>query len=58
MRRLRLLVHYRGHTLELDITRERLRVTAERCAAPSMKIGLRHQVHELVADEVKEFGLT
>jgi alpha,alpha-trehalase len=49
MRRLRLLVHYRGHTLELDMTHDRLRVSAERCAAPSMKVGLRGQIHELRA---------
>jgi len=58
MRRLRLFVHYRGHSLGLDITPDRLRVSAERCAAPSMKIGLRDQIHELAATEVKEFLLT
>jgi alpha,alpha-trehalase len=57
MRRLRLLVRYRGHSLDLDITPDRLRVTAERCSAPSMKIGLRDQLHELAACEVKEFPL-
>jgi alpha,alpha-trehalase len=58
MRRLRLLVHYRGHTLGLDVTRERLRVSAERCAAPVMKVGFRDTVHALAADEVKEFALS
>jgi alpha,alpha-trehalase len=58
MRRLHLFVHYRGHSLALDITQDRLRVSAERCAAPSMKIGLRGQVHELAATETKEFALT
>jgi alpha,alpha-trehalase len=58
MRRLRLFVHYRGHSLALDITRDRLRVSAERCAAPSMKIGLRDRIHELAATEAKEFPLT
>ncbi len=57
MRRLRLLVRYRGHSLELDITHDRLRVSAERCAAPSMKVGLRDRVYELCASEVKEFAL-
>ncbi len=58
MRRLHLFVHYRGHSLALDITQGRLRVSAERCAAPSMKIGLRDRVHELAATETKEFALT
>jgi trehalose/maltose hydrolase-like predicted phosphorylase len=57
MRRLRLFVRYRGHSLALDVTHERLRVSAERCAAPSMKIGLRDQIHELGAAEVREFPL-
>jgi alpha,alpha-trehalase len=58
MRRLHLFVRYRGHSLALDITRDRLRVSAERCAAPSMQIGLRDQVHELAATETREFALT
>ena len=57
MRWLHLFVRYRGHSLALDITHDRLRVSAERCAAPSMKIGLRNRVFELAASEVKEFSL-
>jgi alpha,alpha-trehalase len=58
MRRLRLFVRYRGHSLTLDISQDRLRVSAERCAAPTMKVGLRDQVYELGATETKEFPLT
>jgi alpha,alpha-trehalase len=57
MRRLCLFVRYRGHSLALEITPARLRVSAERCAAPSMKIGIRGHIHELAAGEVKELPL-
>jgi alpha,alpha-trehalase len=57
MRQLHLFVHYRGHSIALDITHERLRVSAERCAAPTMKVGLRDRVYELKATETKEFPL-
>jgi alpha,alpha-trehalase len=49
--RLDLLVRYRGHTLELSITREAVAVSTERCDIPSMRIGIRDAVHELEAGE-------
>jgi alpha,alpha-trehalase len=55
VRRLRLAVRYRGHSLGLDIGRDALRVSAERCAAPSMQVGIRDRVYELAAGEVREF---
>lgn len=57
VRRLRLFARYRGHSLELTIGRDSVRVSAERCAAPTMKIGIRDRVYELAASEVKEFPL-
>jgi len=57
LRRLRLLVRYRGHTLELAIDHEALEVNAARCAMPSMQIGIRDTVHELAAGERRHFGL-
>lgn len=48
VRRLELLVRYRTHTLE---------VSAARCEMPSMKIGLRDEVHELRAGERRTFAL-
>ncbi|HET9489981.1 MAG TPA: glycosyl hydrolase family 65 protein [Methylomirabilota bacterium] len=56
--RLRLLVRYRGHSLGLDIRRDQVEVSAERCAAPGMKVGLRDRVYELAAGEVKTFGVS
>ena len=58
VRRLHLLVRYRGHSLEVDITQDVLRVSTERCLAPLMKVGFRDRVHELAAAEVREFPLT
>jgi trehalose/maltose hydrolase-like predicted phosphorylase len=58
VRRLHLLVRYRGHSLELDITQDMLRVSTERCLAPLMKVGFRDRVHELATAEVREFPLT
>jgi alpha,alpha-trehalase len=57
LRRLRLAVRYRGHSLGLDISRETMRVSAERCAAPSMQVGIRDRVHEVRAGEVRAFPL-
>lgn len=57
LRCLRLFVRYRGHSLELDIHRDRITVSAVRCAAPSMRVGLRDRVYELAAGEIKTFPL-
>jgi trehalose/maltose hydrolase-like predicted phosphorylase len=57
LRRLRLFVRYRGHSLGLDIQRDRIEVSAVRCAAPRMKVGIRDRVHELAAGEVKTFPI-
>lgn len=57
LRRLRLLVRYRGHTLELAIDHQALEVNAARCPMPSMRIGVRDTVHELAAGERREFAL-
>jgi alpha,alpha-trehalase len=55
LRALRLLVRYRGHTLELTIGHEMLEVNATRCAVPSMRIGVCNEVHELAAGERRTF---
>ena len=57
VRRLALLVRYRTHTLELQIGHDVLVVSAARCEIPSMKIGVRDQVHELAAGERRTFPL-
>jgi alpha,alpha-trehalase len=58
LRRLRLLVRYRGHTLELTVGPGTLEVNATRCAVPSMRIGVCDEVHELAAGERRTFALS
>ncbi|HEX7784606.1 MAG TPA: glycosyl hydrolase family 65 protein, partial [Methylomirabilota bacterium] len=53
LRCLRLFIRYRGHSLGLDIRRDRIEVSAVRCAAPRMKVGIRERVHELAAGETR-----
>jgi alpha,alpha-trehalase len=57
LKRLRAFVRYRGHSLELDIRRDRVEVSAVRCAAPTMQVGIRDRVYELAAGEIKTFPL-
>jgi trehalose/maltose hydrolase-like predicted phosphorylase len=57
LRVLRMLVRYRGHTLELTIGHAMLEVNATRCAVPSMRIGVGSGVHELAAGEKRTFAL-
>lgn len=57
LRCLRLFIRYRGHSLGLDIRRDRIEVSAVRCAAPRMKVGIRERVHELAAGETRAFAL-
>jgi len=57
LRRLWLLVRYRGHTLELAISPETLEVNAACCAMQSMRIGVRDTVHEIATGERRAFAL-
>ena len=54
---LTLHIHYRGHSLELDITDERVRVKAVQVSARPIKIGFKDEVHELKRHETYEFEL-
>jgi trehalose/maltose hydrolase-like predicted phosphorylase len=56
LQRLRLFVRYRGHSLALDIRQDRVEVSAVRCAAPRMKVGIRDRVHELGAGVFRVSG--
>lgn len=58
MRRLLVLVRYRGHTLELVMTRDAVDVSAERSEIPSIKIAICGAVHVLSAGERRRFSLT
>ncbi|HEY5922642.1 MAG TPA: glycosyl hydrolase family 65 protein [Kofleriaceae bacterium] len=57
MRRLELLVRYRGHTLGLAITRDTVEVSGERSDIPTMRIAIRDTVYELKAGERRVFPL-
>jgi alpha,alpha-trehalase len=57
LRCLRLFVRYRGHSLGLDIHRDRIEASAVRCAAPRLKVGIRDRVYELAAGESRTFPL-
>lgn len=56
--RLALLVRYRTHTLELEISHDALVVNAARCEIPSMSVGVRGQIYEIAAGERRVFSLT
>jgi alpha,alpha-trehalase len=55
--RLRSLVRYRGHTLEIEVRPGEVTVSAARCPMPSMRVGVRDQVHELTGGEIRRFAL-
>ncbi len=55
--RLRLYLRYRGHSVELDVTPERVRVVTKWCAAPTIRIGVRTEIFELTAGESRDFPL-
>ncbi|MFQ5665488.1 MAG: glycoside hydrolase family 65 protein [Candidatus Binatia bacterium] len=55
--RLRLRIRYRGHSLDVEVTQDKLKVRALRGTARRITIGVRDQIHELVAGAVKEFPL-
>jgi alpha,alpha-trehalase len=57
LRRLLMRVRYRGHTIAIDITHERLRVSALRCAQMPITIGFREGVYHLREGDTKVFEL-
>jgi alpha,alpha-trehalase len=57
MRRLDLLVRYRGHTIELRITQHLLEVKAGDSRDPAMKIGVCGELHKLKPGERHSFAL-
>ena len=55
--RLDLLLRYRGHTLQLGATHEKLILRTVRLGKAPVKVGYRDQVVELGQDQVQEFNL-
>lgn len=50
-------IRYRGHSLEVDITPERLKVEALKSAATPIRLGFKDKLFELNAGEVKSLPL-
>jgi alpha,alpha-trehalase len=57
LRRLRLFVRYRGHSLALELMPGLLQVDVMRCCAPAIRLGINGQVHEVAASESRRFAL-
>lgn len=57
VKRLAMTVHYRTHTLELEISHDAVVVDAARCEIPSMQIGVGGETHDLSAGERRSFPL-
>jgi trehalose/maltose hydrolase-like predicted phosphorylase len=55
--RLRFSAHYRGHRLNVEITEDRMRVTARPGPAAPIRLGLGHQTFELKSGEAIELEL-
>lgn len=57
LKRLRFHVHYRGHSMEIEITQEKLKVASRYSIAESIWIGFSGKTYELESGQVREFPL-
>ncbi|MEE9203368.1 MAG: glycosyl hydrolase family 65 protein [Nitrospirales bacterium] len=57
LQRLAMCIYYRGHSLDLEITHEKLRVFSRQGRASPIKIGLKNRVHRLKAGQTIEVKL-
>ncbi len=57
MRCLSMCIRYRGHSLDLEIRQEGLKVHARASNASPIKIGVKDGVYEIKAGEDREFQL-
>jgi trehalose/maltose hydrolase-like predicted phosphorylase len=55
--RLRFSAHYRGHRLNVEITEDRMRITARPGPAAPIRLGLRHQTFELKPGDTMELEM-
>jgi alpha,alpha-trehalase len=55
--KLHMQIRYRGHSLDVEITPERLKVYAQRCTAEPIKIGFKEKVFDLQEGHMKEISL-
>jgi alpha,alpha-trehalase len=57
LQHLRLFVRYRGQSLRLEVTPDGITVDVLQCCAPSIRVGVNGQVHEVAASETRRFAL-
>jgi hypothetical protein len=50
-------VRYRGQSLEIELDGDAVLVNARHCCAPSIRIGVTGQVHDLAPSERRRFAL-
>jgi alpha,alpha-trehalase len=57
LRRLRLFVRYRGHSLGIELEGDTIWVKATHCVAPSIRIGVNGEIHDVAASQIRRFVL-
>jgi alpha,alpha-trehalase len=57
LRRLRLSVRYRGQSLEIELEKDAVRVATQPCCAPSIRVSVNGETHDLAASETRRFVL-
>jgi alpha,alpha-trehalase len=58
LRRLRLFVRYRGHSLAVELDRDSVCVSTLACVAPSVRVAVNAEIHQLGPSERRRFSLT
>jgi alpha,alpha-trehalase len=58
LRRLRLFVRYRGHSLAVELDGESVCVSTLACVAPSVRVAVNGEIHHLGPSERRRFSLT
>lgn len=58
LKRLRFHVHYRGHSIEIEMTQAKLKVTTRYSIARNIWIGVNGTTHELHPGKIQEFSLS
>lgn len=58
IQRLDMRIRYRGHSLDLQITRDRLTIHGRERGIASIKLGVRGEIYEFACGSTREFSLT
>jgi len=57
LRRLKLRIRYRGHSLELEVTQDKVSISALRGTTEAVSVGFADEVHRLATGETRSFKL-